>query len=166
MVVAAMNPCKCGYYGDGTGKCRCSTASVKRYLSKVSGPLLDRIDIAVEAFTVSYGDLKHSGGESSAEIKKRVVMAREIQNSRYKNEPFYSNSALEGDNIEKYCVLTKSAETLLKNAYSSMGLSARGYSRILKVARTIADLENSEQINEMHIAEAISYRSVDKKFWN
>ncbi len=166
MVVAAMNPCKCGYYGDGTNKCRCSAASIKRYLSRVSGPLLDRIDISVEALGISYGELKNSGGESSADIKKRVVAAREIQNARYKDEPFFSNSALEGDKIEKYCILTKSAETLLKNAYSSMGLSARGYSRILKVARTIADLEGSEKINEMHIAEAISYRSVDKKFWN
>ncbi len=166
MVLAAMNPCKCGYYGDGSGKCRCSEASIRRYLSRVSGPLLDRIDICVEALSITYGELKNRGGETSADIKKRVVAAREIQNARYKDEPFFSNSALEGDKIEKYCTLTKNAEVLLKNAYSSMSLSARGYSRILKVARTIADLEASEKINEMHIAEAISYRSVDKKFWN
>lgn len=166
MVVAAMNPCKCGYYGDKGGRCRCSEASIKRYLSKVSGPLLDRIDISVEASEISYADLKVSGGESSAEIKKRVVAAREIQIKRYKDETFFSNAELSGDKIEKYCTLTKSAEQLIKNAYSSMGLSARGYSRILKVARTIADLDASIDINEMHIAEAISYRSVDKKFWN
>ncbi len=166
MVVAAMNPCKCGYYGDSSGRCRCSESSIKRYLSNVSGPLLDRIDISVEASEISYADLKVSGGESSAEIKKRVIAAREIQNKRYENEPFFSNAELSGDKIEKYCTLTKGAEELIKNAYSSMGLSARGYSRILKVARTIADLEGLESINEMHVAEAISYRSVDKKFWN
>jgi len=165
-VVAAMNPCKCGYYGDESGKCRCSEASIKRYLSKVSGPLLDRIDICVEASGISYVDMKSAGGESSAEIKKRVTAARNIQNIRYKDEPFFCNAGLEGSKIEKYCTLTKAAEELLKNAYSSMGLSARGYTRILKVSRTIADLDGSENINEMHVAEAISYRSVDKKFWN
>lgn len=166
MVVAAMNPCKCGYYGEKSGRCRCSEASIKRYLSKVSGPLLDRIDISVEASEISYAELKVSGGESSAEIKKRVVAAREIQRKRYEGEVFHSNAGLDGDKIEKYCTLTKSAEELIKNAYASMGLSARGYSRILKVSRTIADLEGCENINEMHIAESISYRSVDKKFWN
>jgi len=166
MVVCAMNPCKCGWYGSKSGKCRCSEASVHRYLSKVSGPLLDRMDISVEASEISYTELKGSGGEKSEDIKKRVVAARKIQQERYKNESFYSNAGLDGSNTEKYCTLTKEAERLIKNAYASMGLSARGYSRILKVSRTIADLEGASLINENHIAEAISYRSIDKKFWH
>ena len=165
MVVAAMNPCKCGYYGDASGKCRCSASSVSRYLSKVSGPLLDRMDIQVEAASVKYSELSAPPAESSAKIRERVIAARRIQLERYKDEDFYSNSELSGKNIEKYCIMTPTAQSFIKSAFESMGLSARGYSRILKIARTIADLDKSEKIDDIHITEAIQYRTLDKKFW-
>ena len=165
MLVAAMNPCKCGYYGDRTKKCHCSEASVQRYLGKVSGPLLDRIDIQTEAASVMYADMQKIAPESSEDIKKRVIMARNIQTERYKGECFFSNADLCGASIEKYCVLDNDAKRLIRNAFESMGLSARAHSRILKVSRTIADLDGADIINELHIAEAIQYRSLDKKFW-
>ena len=165
MVVAAMNPCKCGYYGDKSRKCRCSTTSIHNYLAKVSGPLLDRFDIQTEASSISYGEVNSEPGESSAEIKKRVVAARDIQAARYKNEPFYCNADLEGDSVFRYCVLDSDAESILQKSFESLNLSMRAYSRILKVARTIADLENEEKIGYLHITEAISYRTLDRKFW-
>lgn len=165
MLVAAMNPCKCGYYGDKNRKCRCSESSIHRYLARVSGPLLDRIDIQTEAASVSYKDMKAPAAEPSAEIKKRVVAARKIQNERYKDEDFYCNASLSGGKIEKYCVAEKEAEKLLRDAFDAMNLSARAHTRVLKVARTIADLEGAEKISAFHIAEAIQYRSLDKKFW-
>lgn len=165
MLVAAMNPCKCGYYGDRSKKCRCSEASVQRYLGKLSGPLLDRIDIQVEASSIMYADMQKTAPEGSKDIKKRVIYAREIQTKRYKTESFFSNADLTGSSIEKYCVLDGGAKRLIKNAFDAMGLSARAHSRILKVARTIADLEGEDVINELHVAEAIQYRSLDKKFW-
>lgn len=160
-----MNSCKCGYYGDRTKKCHCSEASVQRYLGKVSGPLLDRIDIQTEAASVMYADMQKIAPESSEDIKKRVIRARNIQTERYKDECFFSNADLSGASIEKYCVLDNDAKRLIRDAFESMGLSARAHSRILKVSRTIADLDGADIINELHIAEAIQYRSLDKKFW-
>lgn len=165
MLVAAMNPCKCGYFGDRSKRCRCSTASIHKYLSKISGPLLDRIDIQTEAQSVSYNDLSARPAETSAEIKSRVVACRNLQAERYRGEGIYCNAALSGKSIEKYCMLTRDGAALIKNAFENLGLSARAYSRILKVSRTIADLDLCEKINEMHIAEAIQYRGLDKKFW-
>ncbi len=165
MMVVALNPCKCGYYGDGTDRCRCSETDVKKYLGKISGPMLDRIDIQLEAAPVKYSDLKAMKGESSAEIKKRVNAAREIQKERYKNESITTNSQLSGSLVEKYCVIGENESRMLKNAFESLGLTARAYTRILKVARTIADCDGRERINEMDIAEAIGYRSLDRKYF-
>ncbi len=165
MLVVALNPCKCGRYGDGTDRCRCSETDVRRYLGKISGPMLDRIDIQLEASPVKYADLKAMKGESSAEIKKRVNAAREIQKQRYKDDGITTNAQLSGSLIEKYCVIGKNESDLLKEAFDSLGLTARAYTRILKVARTIADCEGRENINEMDIAEAIGYRSLDRKYF-
>ncbi len=165
MLVVALNPCKCGYYGDSSGRCRCSETEVRRYLSKISGPMLDRIDIHLEASPVKYADLKAMRGESSAEIKKRVNKAREIQKERYKNEAISCNAQLSGALIEKYCPIGEEESQMLKNAFDSLGLTARAYSRILKVARTIADCDGRENINTMDIAEAIGYRSLDRKYF-
>ena len=165
MLVVALNPCKCGYYGDRSGKCRCSESEVRKYLSKISGPMLDRIDIQLEASPVKYAELKATKGESSADIKKRVNAVREIQKERYKNEAINCNAQLNGSLIEKYCAISKDANDMLKSAFETMGLTARAYSRILKVARTIADSEYRESINEMDIAEAIGYRSLDRKYF-
>lgn len=165
MLVVALNPCKCGYYGDGTSRCHCSESDVRRYLSKISGPMLDRIDIQLEASPVKYADLKGEKGESSAEIKKRVNAARAIQMERYKNEKITTNAQLTGSLVEKYCVIGEAESRMLKHAFESLGLTARAYTRILKVARTIADTEGREKINEMDIAEAIGYRSLDRKYF-
>ncbi len=165
MLAAAMNPCRCGYYGDGAKRCRCSESDVARYLSKVSGPMLDRIDIELEAKSVKYDDLQRPNGEPSSVIRKRVEKAREIQAERYKDEPISTNAELYGSLIDKYCPLGKEEKELLKGAFSSMGMSARAYTRIIKVARTIADLDNRERIDAMDIAEAVGYRSLDKKLW-
>ena len=165
MLVVALNPCKCGYYGDPSGRCRCSETEVRRYLGKISGPMLDRIDIHLEASPVKYADLKAMRGESSAEIKKRVNKAREIQKERYKNEAISCNAQLSGALIEKYCPIGEEESQMLKNAFDSLGLTARAYSRILKVARTIADCDGRENINTMDIAEAIGYRSLDRKYF-
>lgn len=165
MLVVALNPCKCGYYGDGTTRCKCSETEVRKYLSKISGPMLDRIDIQLEAAPVKYNDLKAMKGESSADIKKRVNAAREIQKERYKNEKITTNAQLSGSLVEKYCVIGENESKMLKNAFDSLGLTARAYTRILKVARTIADCDGREKINEMDIAEAIGYRSLDRKYF-
>ena len=165
MLVVALNPCKCGRYGDGTDRCRCSETDVRRYLGKISGPMLDRIDIQLEASPVKYADLKAMKGESSAERKARVNAARLIQKERYKDEGITTNAQLSGALIEKYCVLGKVESDLLKEAFDSLGLTARAYTRILKVARTIADCDGRDNINEMDIAEAIGYRSLDRKYF-
>lgn len=165
MLVVALNPCKCGYYGDESGKCRCSESDVRKYLGKISGPMLDRIDIQLEAAPVKYTDLKAAKGESSADMRKRINAVREIQKERYKNEEITCNAQLTGALIEKYCPISKSANEMLKNAFDNLGLTARAYGRILKVARTIADADGRENINEMDIAEAIGYRSLDRKYF-
>ena len=166
MLVAAMNPCPCGYYGHPTRKCTCSEGSVQRYLSKVSGPLLDRIDLHVEVMPVEFSDLNdRTKAESSAAIRERVNAARKIQNERYEGTGISCNAMLTPAFLHKFCVLTEGAQNMLKTAFERMGLSARAYDRILKVARTIADLDGSENIDVQHIAEALQYRSLDRKYW-
>lgn len=166
MMVASMNPCPCGFYGDKKHDCTCTSKKINAYLNKVSGPLLDRIDLHIEVPAVDYKDLENKDKpEPSASIKKRVNKARKIQLERYNGTGIYSNSQLTPGLIEKYCVLGEEANGLLKNAFESLGLSARAHNRILKVARTIADIDESRDIEPKHIAEAIQYRSLDRKFW-
>lgn len=165
MLVCAMNPCRCGYYGDASKKCRCSESDVARYLNKVSGPMLDRIDIQLEAKSVNYDDLQKPKGESSEVLRERIEKARAIQAKRYKDESVSCNADLTGSMVEKYCVVGDSEKALLEQAFKTMTLSARAYTRILKVARTIADLDGRENIDSMDIAEAIGYRNLDKKLW-
>ena len=167
MLVASMNPCPCGYYGDRTHPCGCSPVQIKRYLSKVSGPLLDRIDLHIEVPAVPYEELeqKREETEPSARIKERVNCARALQTQRYQGRGIYSNSQLTPGMIEEFCGLRPDGAALLKQAFESLGLSARAHSRILKVARTIADLAGAENIEAAHLAEAIQYRSLDRKFW-
>lgn len=166
MLVASMNPCPCGFYGDRTHKCSCNSVQINRYLGKISGPLLDRIDLHIEVPAVPYEELEHKEkGETSSEIKTRVNRAREIQIERYRGTGVYSNSDLTAPLIEKFCGLGPEENALLKEAFESLGLSARAHNRILKVARTIADLDESVEIQAQHLAEAIQYRSLDRKFW-
>jgi len=165
MLVAAMNPCGCGFYPD-RNKCNCSVNQVKRYLEKISHPLLDRFDICIEALQINYQDLEESKQqEPSADIRKRVRLAREIQLERYKGQNIYFNSGLTPRTIKMYCKLGGKEQSLLEQAFIKMNLSARAYHRILKVARTIADLDGSEQIKIKHLSEAICYRSLDGKYW-
>lgn len=167
MLVGAMNPCPCGYYNHPTRKCTCSERKIHNYLNRVSGPLIDRFDIHIEVPPVDYDDLTaKSGEESSAEIKKRVNKARKIQTERYKSSKTTCNARLNESELEKFCEITEDASELLKTAFENLGLSARAYNRILKVARTIADLDGSDKIQLQHIAEAIQYRSLDRKYWN
>ena len=166
MFVASMNPCSCGFYGSKEKECTCSEQSISRYMNKISGPLLDRIDIQIEVTPVKYQKLDDDGEvETSSQIKERVNKARKIQIERYKNENIYSNAELTPKLTQKYCKLDGPSRNLLQKAFEKLGLSARAYGRILKVARTIADLEGSTEIEQKHIAEAIQYRSLDKKYW-
>ena len=167
MLVCAMNPCKCGYFGHPTKKCTCSKEDIRRYLSRISGPLLDRIDIQVEMPSLSYEELADDGApaEKSADIRKRVNDARAFARERYGKAKIYSNAQLTSSEIRKYCQMEDGAKVLLKRAFDNLGLSARGYDRILRVARTIADLDKSEKIKPAHIAEAIQFRSLDRKYW-
>lgn len=166
MMVASMNPCPCGYLGDPTHECSCTQGQIDKYLGKISGPLLNRIDIQIEVSPVKYEDLKNNiNEESSCEIKKRIIKARIIQQKRYENIGIITNSELSGKYISKYCKTNKESDQLLKDAFERLGLSARAYNKILKVARTIADLEQSDNIETKHIAEAIQYRSLDRKYW-
>ena len=165
VLVASMNPCPCGYYGSTTHECKCSPASIHKYLSKISGPLLDRIDLHVEVDSINYDELTHYDlEESSAEIKKRVNKAREVQLNRFKNSKIYSNAKMNEKEFKEYCALDKESTDLLEVAFNKLNLSARAYNRILKVARTIADLEGKEKIEKAHILEAIQYRTLDKKY--
>ena len=166
MFVASMNPCPCGYYGSPDKECTCTPQAINKYISKISGPLLDRIDIQIEVSPVKYEKLGNDEiPESSEVIKKRVNQARIIQRKRYEKENIYSNSSLTPKLITKYCRLDKESKKILETAFEKLGLSARAYGRILKVAKTIADLEGTETIQKAHIAEAIQYRSIDKKYW-
>ncbi len=166
MFVSSMNPCPCGFYGSVDKECTCTPQAISKYMGKISGPLLDRIDIQIEVSPVKYEKLGNDEiSESSDIIKKRVNNARKIQIERYKKENIYSNSSLTPKLISKYCKLDSEGKKILQTAFEKMGLSARAYGRILKVARTIADLDNCENIQKTHIAEAIQYRSLDKKYW-
>ena len=166
MFIASMNPCPCGYYGSTEKQCSCREEQIQKYINKISGPLLDRIDIHIEVNSVGYQKLEdESPSESSSEIRTRVNRARNIQINRYKNHNIISNSELTPSLISKYCKLSKSSKKILETAFNKIGFSARAYSRILKVARTIADLDNSTNIETPHLAEAIRYRSLDRKYW-
>ncbi|MGN0765254.1 MAG: YifB family Mg chelatase-like AAA ATPase [Christensenellales bacterium] len=166
MLVASMNPCPCGNFGSKTQQCKCTANEIHKYVSKLSGPLIDRIDLQIEVDNISYEELRGAGeAESSAEIKKRVEKARAIQRDRYKGSNIFVNAYMTNAQVKKYCALDKACETLLKNAFEKLNLSARASTRILKVARTIADLEGSENIRPQHITEAIQYRSLDRKYW-
>lgn len=167
MLIASMNPCPCGYYNHPIKECTCSTQVVQKYLNKVSGPLLDRIDLHVEVTPVSYDELATtSRTESSEVIRERVIKAREIQNERYKDHPnIHNNAMISSSLLKEICVLDQVSSNLLKRAMERLNLSARAYDRILKVARTIADLEAKPNINHEHIAEAIQYRSLDREAW-
>jgi len=162
MLVCAMNPCKCGWYGHSSGRCRCSENDVRRYHSRISGPLLDRIDLIVEVPALDYEELRRKApAESSADIKKRVNAARDIQHRRFEDNGSMCNAHMGTKELRKYCSLSPESDMLMKAAFDSMGLSARSYDRILRVARTIADMEGADNIGPEHIAEAIQYRTYD-----
>lgn len=162
MLVASMNPCPCGYLGSKEKECSCTEIQKKNYRSRLSGPMLDRFDIQVQVNAVKYLDLSKKESESSKIIKERVNVSRKIQLERYKNENIYSNSELTPKLIKKYCVIDDESEKILSIAFEKLKLSARAYTKIIKVARTIADISKSENIKKEHIIEAIQYRSLDK----
>lgn len=165
ILVAAMNPCPCGCYPD-IQKCTCTPSQIQMYLNKISRPLLDRMDLCVEARKVSYEDLiSEKKGENSASIAKRILHVRRIQRERYQAEKNSVNAMLDEKGIQRYCVLGEREKKLMEQAFSLMNLTARGYHRVLKTARTIADLEGEEKIRERHLKEALGYRMVDKKYW-
>jgi magnesium chelatase family protein len=167
MLVASMNPCPCGYFNHPEKECVCGLPQVQRYLSKISGPLLDRIDIHIEVTPVSFEQLTDMRkAEPSINIRERVIKAREIQGIRYADmEGIYCNAQMSSTMAREYCMLSNVGQNLLKNAMNKLQLSARAYDRILKVARTISDLAGSEEIKIEHLAEAIQYRSVDRESW-
>jgi magnesium chelatase family protein len=167
MLVAAMNPCPCGFFGDPKRECRCSPLQIQKYRNRISGPLLDRIDIHVEVPSVRYQDLSAvEKGESSEKIRERVIKGRKIQQERFKgSSKVHCNAAMRAKDIQKHCRLEDDAQNLLKMAISDLNFSARAYDRILKVSRTIADLDESETIKTPHVSEAIQYRSLDRQYW-
>jgi magnesium chelatase family protein len=164
MLVAAMNPCPCGFYADRHRECTCTLPQVQRYRAKVSGPLLDRIDIQIEVPAIRFQEMaSENPGEQSADIRKRVNQARKIQQERFEGKKIHSNAQMTSKHLKKYCQIDDASKRLLETAIDKLGLSARAYTRILKVARTIADLEGSEPILTPHISEAIQYRSLDRR---
>ena len=166
MLIASMNPCPCGYYGTDDNKCHCTEEAISKYVGQISGPLLDRIDLHIEVKPVEYKKISSDEPvETSNEIRSRVNKARKIQLKRYEGLNIYSNSELTPSMIEKFCKLDKNSKQILKKAFEILGLSGRAYGRVLKVARTIADLDEKEDIKQEHIAEAIQYRSLDRKYW-
>ncbi len=166
MLIASMNPCPCGYYGDKTHHCQCSQVQIQRYLNKISAPLLDRFDLHIEVPAVDFNKLSSKEkGESSAAIRERVIRARELQLERYKGRNIYCNAQLMSEDIDEFCDITEKQKEILKKAFVMLKMSARAYSRILKVARTAADMEGSKIIEDKHILEAIQYRSLDRDYW-
>ncbi|MBE6663844.1 MAG: ATP-binding protein [Ruminococcaceae bacterium] len=173
MLVAAMNPCKCGYYGHPTHECTCKKEDIKKYISKISGPLLDRVDIQIEVPSLDYTEIaERKKAEPSSEIRKRVNKARQIMQVRFQDDQTENgvkitrNAQMESKHLRKYCALSSDCSALMERAFKALGLSARGHDRILRLARTIADLDSSEEIKPNHIAEAIGLRSLDKKYFN
>lgn len=166
MMVASMNPCPCGFYGSKTKKCRCSAKDIRRYLDRISGPLLDRIDIQVEVDAVPVKEISEGGAaESSAEVGARVRKVRELQQARYAQDGIHCNAQLDAGLSKKYCPMTPEATALLHMAVERMGMSMRAYGRVVKVARTIADMDGADTIGTIHVAEAIQYRELDGKYW-
>lgn len=166
MLVCAMNPCKCGYFGSRTRQCTCTPIEIRKYLSRVSGPLLDRIDIQIEMPSLSYDEIANKpAGETSAVIRERIMKAREFSQERNGSVGIHNNAQMTSSQIRKFCNMNDDAKKILKAAFDKLGLSARGYDRILRVARTVADLQGSEQITDYHIAQAVNMRSLDRKYW-
>jgi len=166
MLAAAMNPCPCGFFNDPTRECKCSPMQIQRYVSRISGPLLDRIDIHIDVPAVKFKELASDmPAESSAAIRERVVKARQVQLDRLSGEKIFNNAQMTPRLIRKYCVIDSASKALLENAITRLGLSARAYDRILKVSRTLADLEGKERIEPTHVSEAIQYRTLDRNFW-
>ncbi len=166
MLAAAMNPCPCGFYNDATRECRCTPAIIARYVAKISGPLLDRIDIHIDVPAVKYSELR--GGEAvekSAQIRERVERARSAQLERFRGGALFCNAQMNARQVRRYCVIDEAGERLLENAITRMGLSARAHDRVLKVSRTVADLEGAANILPKHLAEAVHYRSLDRTYW-
>ncbi len=165
ILIASMNPCPCGNYGSRNGECTCTVQQIKNYLSKLSGPLLDRIDIQIEVDNISYDELRDKlSAESSCEIKKRTNAVRNLARSRYSGTSTTCNAQMTNRQLKEFCQIDENCEALLEKAFKKLNLSARAATRILKVARTIADLEGSDKIQQNHIAEAIQYRSLDRKY--
>jgi len=163
MLVAAMNPCPCGFYTDPNRECTCTVPQILRYRSKISGPLLDRIDIHIEVPAVKYRDLTgETSSEDSETVKGRVNAARDIQRDRFAGKRLYCNAQMTSRHLKKYCQIGEDSKGLLEKAIDKLGLSARAYTRILKIARTIADLAGTETIRPAHVSEAIQYRSLDR----
>ncbi|MGN1227083.1 MAG: YifB family Mg chelatase-like AAA ATPase, partial [Christensenellales bacterium] len=164
MLVASMNPCPCGYYGQGPNKCRCTPSQIVKYRNKLSGPIMDRIDLHVEVDGVQFSDLSsQSYEEASEEIKKRVEKARKVQLERFAGEGIFCNAQMNNEQIKQFCKLDEESQNILKMAFEMYHMSARAYSRILKVARTIADLDESADIKLEHLSEALQFRNLDKK---
>jgi magnesium chelatase family protein len=168
MLAAAMNPCPCGFWNDPTRECRCSPMQIQRYVGRISGPLLDRIDIHIDVPAVKFRELRGDGPpetDSSATIRQRVINARERQQRRFAGEKIFANAAMTPRMIRAHCRIDSNSEKMLENAMRRLGLSARAYDRILKVSRTIADLDGAEVINSNHVSEAVGYRSLDRTYW-
>jgi magnesium chelatase family protein len=170
MLAAAMNPCPCGFFNDPTRECRCTPLQIQRYVGRISGPLLDRIDIHIDVPAVRFKELaaslaQSSEPEASAIIRERVMRARERQRERLSGEGIFANAAMSPRLIRRFCRIDAESENLLERAMARLGLSARAYDRILKLSRTIADLEGSELIRASHVAEAVGYRSLDRTYW-
>ena len=165
LLVAAMNPCPCGYYPD-RNQCQCGENQIKKYLNRISQPLLDRIDICVEVAKIPYEALTNCEAEETSEvIRERVVKARDIQKARYKNLGIQTNSQLKVKQIDEICVLDNECKCMMRKVFDKMGLTARSYHKVLCVARTIADLDEKENIEGKHLREALSYRSINQKYW-
>ena len=166
MLAAAMNPCACGYFNDPTRECKCTPLQIQRYVSKISGPLLDRIDIHIDVPAVKFKELaSDTPSESSAGIRERVVRARQLQQERFRGEKIFSNAQMSPRLIRKHCIIDKESKALMENVITRLGLSARAYDRILKVSRTLADMESKEKIEATHVSEAIQYRTLDRNYW-